>query len=773
MAARLRTQPVPAGAHARWRTAASPLLAGGLVAAFFLLLLAKDPTLCWKDDYAISIMPVFADVARAWRHGEWPLLSPFSWACGNLAGEYQYGTFSPVVNLAAVAVDYLPAALPAKAAALSLSHLVLLAMGAALLGQRRGGGMAGGVLVGVIAALNGWNVAWGATDWFGALAANAWLPWAWWAFEEALAEPALPPESAGRWWWRCLLVPGVCVYFLIAAGFPYTVGMLGVITVWLALRTWAGSKVGTRAERARALWPLAAGWLLGLGLAAPAWLSLLEYIPGSDRAHGLNVVPIAWCVPWTAWPALILPSWRSQWPDFAALPVARYGIELAGGLVPLALLGASAARLGWRGIARKVNWELGLTGVILLLCMLPSPGLFRWSFRWLPLFALALALTGVRAAEAEDAAGHSRRRWAGNPGVWATAAVAIVWLAIWWKSDVTGQAVYLGAETGLLVLGWAVGESLLHNAARRWLPAAVALCSLWLVYQTVPANKAGVNTPRPGQAPDASVPVYAIGQNILAAAPLSTDRLYLCLSLEPYLRYRDWQTPPNFGALVRPGSTSMFAGVHLVNGYSPIMSAAIGRRLEMETHGNIPARVGADLLAAGSDGDKLLKVIGVDGLIVSFDYPLRVPPPEEEWQLVHSSDEGKVYHRRGGLLPAVTSQAVDASRFGDAAITRIVERRQAVDADVNVPAGAKPALITFRRPFFPGYRATLDERAAAVSSYNGLMPMVELPPGSHGHLELRYRPWAIILGSIVAGLTGLTFAALAAIAWIAGRRNVP
>ena len=43
-------------------------------------------------------------MARSWSEGHWPILSPYSWVCGNLAGEFQYGVFSVFVN-AVVIVD--------------------------------------------------------------------------------------------------------------------------------------------------------------------------------------------------------------------------------------------------------------------------------------------------------------------------------------------------------------------------------------------------------------------------------------------------------------------------------------------------------------------------------------------------------------------------------------------------------------------------------------------------------------------------------------------
>ena len=70
------------------------LSAGLLVVVFCLILLWHNPLVFWNDDYELSVLPVFADMARSWSEGHWPILSPYSWVCGNLAGEFQYGTFS-------------------------------------------------------------------------------------------------------------------------------------------------------------------------------------------------------------------------------------------------------------------------------------------------------------------------------------------------------------------------------------------------------------------------------------------------------------------------------------------------------------------------------------------------------------------------------------------------------------------------------------------------------------------------------------------------------
>ncbi|HKS31018.1 MAG TPA: hypothetical protein VJR28_01325, partial [Chthoniobacterales bacterium] len=99
------------------------IIAALIVIIFSLLLLAHNPLIFWNDDYEISVLPVFADMARAWNHGEFPLLSPFSWVCGNLAGEFQYGVFSIFINALIVCVWKLPLTFPQQAAAVSMAHL--------------------------------------------------------------------------------------------------------------------------------------------------------------------------------------------------------------------------------------------------------------------------------------------------------------------------------------------------------------------------------------------------------------------------------------------------------------------------------------------------------------------------------------------------------------------------------------------------------------------------------------------------------------------------
>jgi hypothetical protein len=642
------------------------LSAGGIVGLFCLILLWHDPLLFWNDDYELSILPVFADVARSWAHGEWPLLSPYSWVCGNLAGEYQYGTFSVFVNAVVVLIWKFPLTFPQQAAALSVAHLFVLAMGGYLLARGRNLLPSLSMLVALVAALNGWIICWGATDWFGALGAFAWLPWAWWAMERALD----PQRSRWRFLW-----PAPFVYLVLTGGFPYTVLMLALVAGWLAVKS-----LGQTGDLGSIL-PLFFGALLGIGLAAPAWLALFDYVHGSARAAQDAAEHLQWRVPVAALPGFIIPNWTVLWSDFSSRLMPHTANELTCGLVPPIALIAGLIGLR-RALIRRIGWELGLLVVALVLCMLPTAGVFRWSFRWLPLVHVVLALC---AAEALQLFGQSR---------------------------------------------WPF--------MRSWLPPVVAFAALLVTYIWIP--------------PNCGVPKYNLAQELTQSAPLDPQRLYLSVYPAPEHTYRIEKQPEPFGTTVRPGSTSMFGGVHFLNGYSPIRPAGVAREFAAAIHGEIEPNMADLALYSQSGSDGLLELLGVDGIIVASEVSTN-PYPASEWELTATTEEGRVFHRRNPLTPVRSVTSLDSrpnEQFAPAEISRIAAGRNRVEADVAVPTGDMPALLTISRPFFSGYKAKVGGRVFEVNAYRGLMPVIELPGGTKGRLTIVYRPWWLIWGGAIA-----------------------
>jgi len=703
-------------------------IAALIVIAFSSLLLAHDPLIFWNDDYQISILPVFADMARAWNHDEFPLVSPYSWACGNLAGEFQYGVFSVFINALIVCVWKLPLTFSQQAVAISTAHLAVLSSGAFLVARGRKLSVSLSIFVALVASLNGWIICWGASDWFGALGAFTWLPWAWWAAERALD----PKRSRWRFLW-----PAPFVYLLIAGGFPYTVLMLALVLVWLALRAVFEARTVDTASPARTdltglaqltrIGPMLAGVTLGFGLAAPAWLALLDYVHGSARESLHPSAHWQWLVPWNAWPGLILPSWTVNWLDFSSRFTRHGATELACGLVPPAVL-LSGFIVSPRALLKKFRWELTLLILLFFLAMIPTAGVFRWSFRWLPLLHLVLALC---AAEALILFSQKQRRFAAFLML-----LLVIMLIIGSLFLRTGGEhlfplawIFLG-----LALGWLLVESLQLNFVRQSAPAAVVFTALLTTYICIP--------------PNSGIPKYNLAQSLLEPQPLDPHRLYLSLYPPPENFYRVEAKPGPVGQTIRLGSTSMWAGLRFINGYSPIRPAGVAREFASAIHGEVDPDLAQWLLQHQAAENGLLERIGIDGIIVAREFDF-TPQPAAEWELLTETNEGRVFHRRGQAMPMVRSVNF-SGKNSIAKITDIVTRRNWVSASVVAPDGDQPALIAVSRPFFPGYRALIDRRNLAVFSERNLIPLINVPPGTRGRLTLYYRPDWLIYGSALA-----------------------
>ena len=690
--------------------------AGSLVVAFCLLLLWHNPLVFWNDDYELSVLPVLADMARSWSEGHWPILSPYSWVCGNLAGEFQYGTFSVFVNAAVILIWKFPLSFPQQAAALSIAHLVVLAIGAYLLGRDRGFSIALAIFVALITSLGGWIICWGATDWFGALGAFTWLPWAWWGGERAL--------DSRRTKWR-FVWPAPFIYFLVTGGFPYTVLMLLLLIAWLSIKSLA------QTHNIFSILPLLIGVAVGFGLSAPAWLALLDLVQGSARELQSSAAHWQWRVPPAALPGLILPSWTVDWTDFSSRTRPHTTTELACGLVAPAALVAGFV-WGGRQLVRRIKWELVLLLLVLLLCMIPSAGLFRWSFRWLPFFHLILAIC---AAEVLQASLPSRR----------TALTTIVLIVATSVASLVLQTmgIYAFPLTCILVglaAVWVCLDFLLRNSEfSSWAPAAVTFCVLLATYLCLPTN--------------GGVPRYNFSQELLKPAPLDPQRLYLSVYPWAELTYAMTNKSQPVGQTLRPGSTSMWAGLRFINGYSPIRAAGVAREFATSIHGEVNPDVGSRLLNDQAGRDGKLALMGVDGIVVANELDFS-PQPTSEWELVVSTDEGNVFHRRSAPYSRVRSVTSIDSRpneqFVLATISQINDSRNSLSADIDAPAGDRSALLTFSRPYFRGYQAWVGNRKLPVTSYRGLFPIIEVPGGIHGRLSLVYRPVWLIWGGAMA-----------------------
>lgn len=752
-------------------------LAGLAVVAICLVFAWHDPRFFWNDDYQMMFLPAFEDVNRAWRAGEWPLLSQSSWVCGNLAGEYQYGTFSIFINGCVLSVWSLGLPLAGKAAALAIVHAFVLATGAFTLARSRGLAPPLASLVALVAALNGWIICWGATNWIAGLTSFAWLPWAWWALEHAAAAQNAPQSSRGRW----IAAAAVFLYLSLTAGWPFTTLMLLVLTAWIAARNIAASRPTERGLAAgdglRPLLPLCVAWTLGGLMALPALWMLVEYVQGSERTGDGTGLNWTWTVPLAAWPALLAPTaptiWKSFYADLPHLP-----LELANGFAPLVMLvvGLALAPRPWR---RDWPWLVGLVALLAGIASLPSAGVFRWSFRWLPLVHLVLAIGAAEMWQAIEARAHgdARANTAAPPN--GTATTQSRWLR--WRHAGGLVAVVIGLGY-LAACGWSLPQFDRHMldlaiiaaawaaiglaatfrpgipalaAIEPWLPAGVVAAAVVSLFLRVPPNLA--------------VPVFPFDESFLAAAPLDRDRLHMSLYLEEDLPTS--RLPPgSLGQAFRPGNSAMLAGVRMINGYSPIHPRGIGTMLPFETHGQMFPEAVRWVFAAGAGPHDVLAAIGVDALVVSKHAARLGSLLEADWEKVWSGAEADVYHRRGVtgrsaviLSPAAASQ----SAFQRAPL--VIDGRHR--AEIELPAAAGPRLVVFPRPWYPGWQATLAGRSLATTAYENVAIAAVVPPDAAGRLAINYRPAGFTIGLPIALVAAVML--LVSVARARTARDVP
>ncbi len=750
--------------------------AGAVVVVFCLLLLWREPGFFWRDDFQVYFLPGFRDIARAWDSGELPLLSPYTWFGGGLAGEYPYGIFSIFISLCVVLVWKLHLTLPLTAAALSIIHLGILASGAFRLARQRGLTTALAMMVALVASLNGWIICWGATTWFSSLSSFVWLPWAWWSLELSTDER----RGIGRF------VPaGIFIYLILTAGWPLSVLMMALVSTWLGIKTWWKSR------QLRILWPVLAAWVFGIGLSAPALLIFVEYLSNGLRGETGFVLQQEWMVPGPGLLGLIFPAFPAFWYIFGSWRP-HASIELACGLAPAVALLAALFHLG-KTFIRAVRWELGLLILVLLLALSPGLGNFRYSYRWLPLFHLLLAIVAAEAlallrTKKGVAGSHSSKtrqsnrspelikRYLGNLGAWALLLVFIVWV----RSLLLGLTPYrpiflLGFDLIVVSLVWLLVEQAapIRSSIRVWMPFTVALLSLWATYTHVPANS--------------TVMTWDFQESISSVKPLDPEIRYMSLYQESDNFQPVSSSGYGFGTLLRPGDSSMYSGVEFINGYTPIAPVGLARTFKFSLWGFLPENEAQRILEFETGSQGLLELLGVDGLVVAKSLESEIPRlTGKGWREVVSLEEGRVFHRIGSPSPRIrsvglvkfahsddealewlinrgkvavplilkdSSRAGKEFRFAPAQVRPLEESRLQVIADVESVSPDTESLVVFSRPWYPGYHAMLNGKNLPVKVLNLFLPAVQLPPGAKGRLILQYRPLSLVLGSIVSVMT--------------------
>jgi hypothetical protein len=724
-----------------------------LVAAVGVVMFLIHPAFFWKDDFQLQYLPGSREVARAWSAGTFPLLTQSSWFSGALAGEYQYGVFSVARTLSDLLVWSLPLSLYGRAAMLVMLHAAIAAAGAFLLARSYGIRPSLSLVVAILAPLNGWML-WWTTTWYPAIASFAWLPWYWLGLRSII-------RGVSRWSW---IGVAFALYLGLSAGWPFTGAMLGVVAALNVV-------VALIYDRVRAAKWILGSSALGLGLAAPAVFSLLDYFRFTSREGAFARVESIWSVPPLGWLGLALPTFSTEWSMFAAqLP--HGSAELAGALIPLAGFVAILRMDRFRFYRQR--WpELILVLVLLLAISLPSAGAFRWSFRWLPLFHLGLALLGLYGLELVLRKGGLLSAARTTAAVLALTLLAAVVI----DHDLRPTLILAGVLFVLCGLWFGAVRTGWGSSA---FPAIVTVATIFITFLLYSGQ--------------GEVPSWRVPEAVLRPAPFEPERLYLGM-----YEFSDLGAPSGGrlregrGVALRPGNMPMLAGLRFVNGYSPLRPRVQERLLLLQTHGEMLRQSARKILRDELDAGGLLEQMGVDGLLI----PRRLLAQSAErlagrgWRAVGTVDQCTIFHRQQLSASAFTAgevievpedeevyKAIKARKTpalpvmlltpGQPRTVRLYAprilsgaRQERLGSSVTVAPGSAAAMIVFRRPWLPGWRATLDGRSLPVVAAQMVMPAVVVPAGAGGRLEIRYRPWSLVLGASAAGVSLVVMIAMA------------
>jgi len=688
------------------------VLAAALAVAVAATALAVSPRFFLTDDYATYFMPGFREIARLLAHGQFPLLTDRIWSGGALLQEYQYAVFNPVSLALYAGIGQLND-LALAAAIYSLVHVAVLGGGAYFLARVLGCARRHAFLVAVLAPLSDWIFFWGAADWIPALVSMAWLAWAWAFLILTYKRPNWAPAAAAM------------TAMTLLSGWPFT-NLALLLSALVAGRVLFANKHEGRLRAAA--WPtlaLAAGGLIAM----PAILPVQLYVAYAQRP----VVAGMWATDLTGLLEFGMPFVQTHWGAFHhPYETVVRPLTFAAWFAPLALASAN-----WRRLAANPAAVIVMVSAVAFaaLSMISHIGPFRWMFRLLPYYQLAiLMLAGLALTQAdEDGAPWKFDRLA-------LVIAAEVWLAIGQTRE--RALVYLAVAYAFGALAW-LSTRFKTRRDLRWtalaLVSSIALfwLSLWSVflggYPRYPNNWTTM-----GSAPTAVAGLSETPMRYAIFSPFEAD---------PGAPF--WKTyGPANTALQWPGGSLI--------GYSSMTSEAfvdhfcqIGFGTDCD---DIVARVTKPVTPTGRG---LIDLMGVDEVDVQREADAKAfaaagsgwsqaRGPIGEWRFSRIKPQGLVTWASPGAAGAVVSSAP----------ARIV-----LQANNDSPA---PGTLVVARAWYPTWQASLDGRPVRARALDGVLVAVDLPPNSRGRLTLSFWPTGLTAGLVLAAFG---IALLAITAW--------
>ncbi len=656
----------------------------------------------FRDDQQAHFLPGFDEIGRAWRAGELPFVSRYSWCAGGLLGEYQYGIFNPVVQLAVIASSYIPD-LALRDAALVAFFAWITAWGALRLARDQKLDPQFGLALAAVFCFNRFAMDVGWRSWLPMAIGSAWIPWVW----HACARRRL-----------CVSELVLSLYLVLTAGWPFAViatATLGVFYFLLALSQWQWRRAAL----------LVLGALCALAMASPALGSLVEHSRSAIRANSS--------------------SWQYRLEALDGLPyflpglVAHSrGMEMVNlltdiGWIPcLGLLGALTQRPKGQPL-----WWLALLWFALGLA--PSVAGMRFSFRWLDYLNPLMGLLGLLWLQQQ----------AKNPAHRFGSAT--------WAALLTAQILGPGLDA---LRGfphrWEVGPVLLlagfclawNRRPDRRSPLVLGGTLLGLLLAVPMQALSGHQYPMEPAAPNSLVRNDRVWMSLYTWDELQDPRAGLMVparygnaGMTEQVEFLNGYSPLFVAPIIRAWT------------FSNVGSLDLSERSKVN-------------VALGTIPGGLLDKLGISGLLLSPQWSgLGQILAQNGWTRVGTEGLIQIWTRGQGKKPVFESvpqasfrqnwnetmeQALEPNGIGVA--------RQGPEGLVFETLLQEPALLAIHRNYLVGYRATLNGQPLPLYNWNLQQMAVEIPAGSPaGTLVVTFwprifdfAPWLFALGLLGA-----------------------
>ncbi|HML59855.1 MAG TPA: hypothetical protein PKD41_03135 [Solidesulfovibrio sp.] len=543
------------------------------------------------------------------------------------------------------------------------------------------------------------------------------------------------------------------------------------VTLWLSLRClWEREGILVVAR-------MALSWLLGLGLAMPALLMFIEYYLHTARSVEAGGISAIWSVPPEAFWGLINPLFVSLWNIWGVVR-RHYSFELFCSVVPPVVMLVLAFSPSLRKKTR-LGFELLFLAFVVALMVLPSgTASYRWSFRWMPLYSLLMAIIAARTFDYLE----TKRQDPYVITIFGGQVSAIMLCAFGSAAIFAYQYLIMGyggvtEDRGLYAIGIMAGFFLWAYVSRRRKKYNKIIKSVPVVVTI--ASFGFIN-------------ILPLNPSILAKWRVLDDLHNEKLHFSDNIRYMNLFTRDDFFShasadTILPGNTPMLVKVHCVTGYSPMMLNTFFQLFGFEYSSSMkPAVLDATCKHAFATGG-MFDLLGIDGVVLGFSQRERAGQAVKEgWNVVNEGPGGVILHRarrndmhiesvllatyeksdadvvralreksdgarRHVLLDADGGQPSRDAAFSPVSIDHLVAKRNSLAADIANASQETPGLIVFKRAWYPGYRVFLDDRELPLVHADMLLPAVVIPPGQSGRLLLDYAPRSLRIGLIAAG----------------------